>query len=262
MEAGELALYMFFACGFLTLMEHPASPVRLAISSSMLRRTLLGLAMGATITAIILTPWGKQTGGHLNPAITFTFYRLGKVELRDALYYAAAQFAGASGGVAVAALVMRDAPRDAAVRYAATAPGLFGSGGAFAGELTISFILMTVILVVTNRDALARYAPYFVGALFAVYIALESPLSGMSMNPARTFGSALYSGYWRAIWIYFAAPALGMLAAAEFYLRASGGAGPYCAKLHHANDKRCLFHHGYGDAQPLFAADHEGCART
>src|SRR5262249_33451108 len=160
-----------------------------------------------------------------------------------ALCYAAAQFSGALGGVALAALVMRGAPRDHAVRYAVTAPGKLGSGAAFAGETTISFISMAVILVVTNRGKLARHTPYFVGALFAASIALESPLSGMSMNPARTFASALYANYWHAIWIYFLAPCLGMLAAAEFYLRASGGAGPYCAKLHHDNNKRCIFHH-------------------
>ena len=254
MEAGELAVYMFFACAFAILLQHPASPLRHAVASGLLRRALLGLGLGATITAIILTPWGKQSGGHLNPAITLTFYRLGKIDASDALAYFTAQFAGATGGVAVAALVLRDLPKDHAVRYALTAPGAFGSGPAFAGELAISFILMLVILLLTNHERLERFTPYFVGALFALYIAFESPLSGMSMNPARTFGPAFYANYWRAIWIYFLAPSLGMLAAAELYLRATHGAGPYCAKLHHTNNKRCIFRHGYGDARPLFGS--------
>jgi aquaporin Z len=111
-------------------------------------------------------------------------------------------------------------------------------------EVVISFILMITILVATNRETLARYTPYPVGGLYAFYITFETPLSGMSMNPARTFASAFHAGYWQALWIYFLAPTLGMLAAAEVFLRARGGVPPYCAKLHHANSKRCIFHHG------------------
>ena len=245
MEAGEMGLYMFFTCAFATMLQHPASPVRHVIVSAILRRALMGLAIGATVIAIVMTPWGKQSGGHFNPAMTFTFYRLGKVEWWDALFYAAAQFSGAISGVAVAAYVLRGAPRHDAVRYAVTVPGVYGSAGAFVGELTISFILMTTILVISNRETLARYTPYFVGALYAIYITFETPLSGMSMNPGRTFGSAFQAAYWHALWIYFVAPTLGMLAAAEVFLRARGGVAPYCAKLHHANNKRCIFHHGY-----------------
>ena len=104
-------------------------------------------------------------------------------------------------------------------------------------------MLMITILFVTNGKKLARYTPYVVGALYAIYIAFETPLSGMSMNPARTFGSAWRAGYWHALWLYFLAPTLGMLIAAEVFLRTRSGVGPYCAKLHHANNKRCIFHH-------------------
>ena len=100
MEAGELALYMFFACAFATLLQHPASPATHFVVSGLARRTLYGLAIGTTVIAIVMTPWGKQSGGHFNPAITFTFYRLGNVELLDAVFYAGAQFFGAVTGVA------------------------------------------------------------------------------------------------------------------------------------------------------------------
>jgi aquaporin Z len=243
MEAGELGLYMFFACAFATLLQHPASPVRHFITSSLARRVLYGLVMGSTIIGIIRTPWGKQSGGHLNPAITFTFYRLGKVELPDGLFYALAQFFGATGGVAIATWVLRGALENSAVRYAVTVPGVYGNAGAFIGELTISFMLMITILFATNAEKLARYTPCFVGALYAIFIGLETPLSGMSMNPARTFGSAFRAGYWPAIWIYFTAPTLGMLCAGEIFLRAQGS-GPCCAKLHHSNNKRCIFRCG------------------
>ena len=247
MEVGQLGLYMFFACAFATVFQHPASPVRHFINSSLARRALYGVAMGSTLIGIVTTPWGKQSGGHFNPAITFTFYRLGKVAWWDALFYAAAQFSGATCGVAIATYVLRGAPANSAVRYAVTVPGVYGNAGAFIGEWTISFLLMITILFVTNGKKLARYTPYFVGALYAIYIVFETPLSGMSMNPARTFGSALHASYWHAIWIYFIAPTLGMFCAAEVFLRVRGSAAPYCAKLHHANNKRCIFHHAQQD---------------
>lgn len=244
METCELGVYMFFVCAVATLLGHPASPVRQFIPSVLDRRALMGLAVGLTVVAIILTPWGKQSGGHFNPSITLTFYRLGNVAFWDALFYVTAQFIGAALGVGIADLALHGAPHVAAVRYAVTAPGIFGSAGAFVGEVTISFVLMTVILLATNREALARYTPFLVGVLYAVFITFESPLSGMSMNPARSFGSAFRSGYWQAIWIYFTAPIVGMLGAAEVFLWARGGRRPYCAKLEHANNKRCIFRHG------------------
>jgi aquaporin Z len=242
METGELAFYMFATCAFATLLQHPASPLRHVIVNNLTRRALMGFAIGATVVATVMSPWGKQSGGHFNPAITFTFYRLGKVALWDALFYASAQFSGAITGVAIARYVLRGAPANDAVRYAVTVPGMYGWAAAFIGELTISFTLMITILIVSNRQMLARYTPYFVGALYAILITFETPLSGMSMNPARTFGSAVHAMQWQAIWIYFVAPTVGMLVAAEVFLRARGGLGPYCAKLHHANNKRCIFH--------------------
>jgi len=79
------------------------------------------------------------------------------------------------------------------------------------------------------------------GLLVASYITLAAPVSGMSMNPARTLGSALAAHYWRALWVYFTAPVCGMLLAAEVYLRLRGAGEVACAKFHHENDKRCIF---------------------
>jgi aquaporin Z len=245
MEVAEMGLYLFLTCLFATLLQHPASPIRNLISNGILRQAIMGAAVGTTVFAIVVSPWGKQSGGHFNPAITFTFYRLRKVDFWDASFYGAAQFFGATSGVAIATYILRGAPAHESVRYAVTLPGTHGSGVAFVAELAISFSLMATVLFASNHDNLARYTPYFVGALYAIYITFETPLSGMSMNPARTFGSAFHASYWHALWLYFLAPTLGMLVAAEVFLRARSGVGPYCAKLHHANNKRCIFHHGY-----------------
>lgn len=124
MEAGEMSLFMFCTCSFATLLQHPTSPVRHLFISGIVRRALMGLAIGATVMALIMSPWGKQSGGHINPAMTFAFYRLGKLRPWDALFYAVAQFCGATSGVALATFLLRGAPGDGTVRYAMTAPGV------------------------------------------------------------------------------------------------------------------------------------------
>ena len=149
-----------------------------------------------------------------------------------------------STGVVIATFVLLGAPGHPAIRYAATLPGIYGVGVAFTAEVVISFVLMLTVLFASNHKLLSRYTPYFVGALYAIFITLETPLSGMSMNPARSFGPAFQGRNWHALWLYFMAPTLGMFMAAEFFLRMRGGVGPYCANLHHANDKRCIFRHG------------------
>ena len=250
MEFVEMGVYLFSTCTFATLLQHPASPLRHYLANSLVRRAFFGLSIGATIAALVLTPWGRQSGGHLNPAITFTFYRLGKVQLWDAIFYGVAQFSGATLGVVLAALLLLGAPAHPTIHFAATLPGRYGLATAFLAEIAISCALMLTVLFSTNHDALSRYTPYFVGTLYVIFITLETPLSGMSMNPARTFGSAFRGRYWHALWIYFLAPTLGMLLAAELFLLARAGVGPYCAKLHHANDKRCIFCHDTRTPEP------------
>jgi aquaporin Z len=244
MEAAEVALYLFLTCIFASLLLRPASPVRHYIDNTTGLRALMGLAVGATVVAIVVSPWGKQSGGHFNPALTLAFYRLGKMRSPDALFYVVAQFSGAVGGVCVAKYLLPDPVSRDAIRYAVTAPGVRGNLLAFIGELTISFVLMSTILVASNRETLTRYTPYLVGFLYATFMVLEAPLSGMSMNPARSLGPAWHAKYWHALWLYFTAPTLGMLVAAEVFLRSRGGVRPFCAKLDHANNKRCIFRHG------------------
>lgn len=243
MEFGEMVLYLLLTCIFATLIQHPASPIRHFVTNDIVRRACFGVSIGVTIAAIVVSPWGQQSGGHLNPAMTFVFYRLGKVKLWDAFFYGVAQFSGATAGVGIATWLLVRAPSHPAIRYAATLPGMHRIRLVFSAEMAISFALMLLVLIASNNNLLSRFTPYFVGALYAIFITLEAPISGMSMNPARTFGPALVGGYWYGLWIYFLAPTLGMLVAAEAFLLLRRGIGPYCAKLHHANNKRCIFCH-------------------
>lgn len=238
-EGLELCLFMISAGLFTILLEYPASPVRNAIADPFLRRMLIGLAMGGTAIAIIFSPLGKRSGAHFNPAVTLTFWRLGKVKGWDAFFYVIAQFIGAILGLMIVAWFVREALAHRAIHFVATLPGPLGPGVAFIAEFLIAFILMTVVLRVSNRPHLARYTGIFAGCLVATYITFEAPFSGMSMNPARTFGSAVTGHLWTGLWIYFTAPVLAMQLAAILYLR--GKREVYCAKFHHHNDARCIF---------------------
>jgi len=241
MEASELCLFMISACAFTVLLYHPSSPVTQGIQSEVIRRMLMGTAMGSTAVALIFSPLGKRSGAHFNPSVTLTFFRLGKIKAWDAVFYILFQFAGGIVGVVIASLVLGMLVSHKAVNYAITLPGPKGPTTAFVAELTITFILMTVILAVSNTKQLGRWTGLFAGALVAVYISIESPLSGMSMNPARTFGSAFSAHVWSSIWIYFTAPPMGMLLAAEAYKLIKGSRAVACAKLHHYNNARCIF---------------------
>ena len=241
MEAAELGLFMFSACAFTVFLYHPSSPVAQTIHDGVLRRLMMGMAMGSTAIAIIFSPLGKRSGAHFNPSVTWTFFRLGKIAAWDAAFYTLFQFAGGIAGVMLASFTLGKLVAHQSVNYAATVPGPNGPMVAFLAEILISFLLMSVVLAVSNTKRLARWTGIFAGALVATYITPESPISGMSMNPARTFGSAVGARVWMSLWIYFIAPPVGMLLAAEVYGRLNVGAAIACAKLHHHNNKRCIF---------------------
>jgi aquaporin Z len=241
MEAIELGLFMFSACAFTILLFHPSSPIAQTLHDGVLRRLLMGTAMGLTAITIIFSPMGKRSGAHFNPAVTWTFFRLGKIAASDAAFYTLFQFAGGIAGVLLASLTLGRLVSHSSVNYAVTLPGPAGPTEAFVAEIIISFILMSVVLTVSNTKRLARWTGMFAGALVATYITIESPISGMSMNPARTLSSAVGAQVWMSLWIYFVAPPVGMLLAAEVYKRLNSESAVACAKLHHHNNQRCIF---------------------
>jgi len=252
MEAAGLATFMISACVFTVLLMYPASPVAHWIVDPIWKRAVIGIAMGSTAIALIYSPWGKRSGAHFNPSVTIAFFRLGKIAPGDAFLYIVSQFTGAITGVLLCAVFFRSWISDSRVNYVVTAPGPKGASVALVSEFVISFLLMMMVLVFSNNKRLAAFTGIFAGILVATYITVEAPLSGMSMNPARTFGSALPAHMWKDWWIYFSAPPLGMLAAAEAYVKLAGAHKVICAKLHHGADRRCIFKCGYrrADAEP------------
>jgi aquaporin Z len=203
--------------------------------------------MGLTAALLIYSPFGRRSGAHMNPAVTLTFLRLGKISGTDAVAYVAAQFVGGAAGMAVAILLFGNLPADPTVDYVATMPGAAGAGTAFVAEIGISFLLMLTVLAVSNTPRIASFTGAAAALLVASFITFEAPLSGMSMNPARSTASALFA-HSASLWIYFTAPPLGMLAAAELFVRAAGHARIRCAKLHHSVDIPCIFRCGYSSS--------------
>ena len=205
-----------------------------------LARGCMGVAMAATAIAIIKSPWGQASGAQFNPAITFTFYRLGKIGTYDAAFYIASQFVGGLGGVWFSALLLGARIRSQHVNYAVTVPGLGGQAGAFAAELFMAALLMTVVLYTSNRPKLAPWTTWLVGLLIANYILFLAPVSGFSINPARTLASAIPAHVYTGLWIYFAAPLLGMLGAAEAYVRLSKPHGVPDGRRHYFSHRHLV----------------------
>jgi len=242
-EGWALGMFMVSASLFTLWFEDPASSLNHAIMNGDVRRALIGLAMGITAVLLIYSPWGKRSGAHMNPAVTVAFFSLGRIEAWNALFYVLAQFMGGSLGVLLVWHLYGDAFAAPPVAFIATTPGRAGNGAAFVAETAMSLTMMLTVLTVSQHARWSRYTGVFAGVLVASFITFEAPLSGMSINPARTLASALPGGMWHAIWIYLTAPVLGMWAATRLYILANPKPG--CARLcEHSADTPCL-HCGY-----------------
>lgn len=248
-EAWGLGTFMVSACVFGVLLFHPDS--YFAEYSIAYRNVLMGIAMGTTAIGIFKSPWGKRSGAHINPVVTLTFFRLGKINGKDTVFYTAAQFVGGVSGVLVAWFFLGDLLEAQEVNFVPTVPGVYGITAAFAGEVVIAFLMMSMVLVTSNHRILHKYTPFIAGLFVAIYIAVESPISGMSMNPARTLGSAVAGNTWTAWWIYFIAPLIAMLGAAEVYVRIKGLKAVLCAKFDHSGIARCIFNCRFGELSGL-----------
>src|SRR4051794_39199246 len=177
-EGALLGLFMVSAALVTALFEYPASPVQSVIQNSAIRRACIGLAMGLTAVGLIYSPWGQQSGAHMNPATTLTFLRLGKVQPWDAAFYIAAQFVGGILGVGLSQKLLGSIIAHPSVSYVVTVPGAAGVVIAFLAEAVISWGLMFIVLWSSNTPRLSRYTGLFAGALVFLYITFEAPFSG------------------------------------------------------------------------------------
>lgn len=216
-EAWALGMFMCSACLFAVLLETPGQPLHTWIASPLVRRWLMGVAMGLTAVTLIYSNWGKRSGALMNPAVTLAFWYLGRLDRRDVPWYIAAQFFGGAMAMLLIRLLFFRFVSAPSVDFVQTRPGMAGLAVAFSLEILLAFLLILVVLYASNNARTAPYTGVFAGLLVMVYITVEAPYSGMSINPARTFASALAAGNFQYLWLYFLAPTVGMFSAAAVW---------------------------------------------
>lgn len=237
-EFAGTALMLFIGVSAVAFMWAPGSPVPV-VPNGALRRLLTGLMFAGGATAVVYSPLGQISGGHINPAVTLAFWRLGKVPTRDAVIYIVMQFLGAFVGAYAAGLAW--GPLTTGVQFAATVPGDgYTWAGALAAETFITFLLVFTIFVCVNKPKVAPRTGLIAGTLVALLVMIEAPVTGTSLNPARTLGPAVLAPNYTALWIYFVGPVAGALVAVAAF-RGQWGAQTVCAKLYHTEKYPCPF---------------------
>lgn len=220
MEAAGIAGFVFLAGGLTILIDHPSMPVMRTWlwHYPFLRRLLLGICMGLYV-AWTIKLFGKLSGTHVNPSVTWAFLRLGNITSIDALNYIIAQFIGAAAGFFLLKWLAGDFFSYPSIDYGVSKPQPPHSWiSAFVAEFIISFVLMLVILMMSGSRRWEKYIATATGILLTIYITFELPFSGMSMNPARSFAAALGANQWNGLWIYFLSPVMATLLAAEVFI--------------------------------------------
>jgi aquaporin NIP len=183
----------------------------------------VALTFGLVIMVMVYAT-GHLSGAHINPAVTLAFTLTRHFPAREAAVYVAAQLAGGAAGALVLLAVWPSAPAD----LGTTVPTV-GDGSALTYELMLTAILMFVIVAVaTDTRAVGAAAAIAIGGAVGLDALFGGPVTGASMNPARSFGPALASGEWSDLWIYFVGPLLGAAvgATASELVRSPGATGP------------------------------------
>jgi len=181
----------------------------------------IAVAFGLVIMVMVYAT-GHLSGAHINPAVTAAFCAGRHFPLRDAAWYVPAQLAGAVAGAMLLRLLWNGTPAD----LGATIPSV-GVGSAFAYEIVMTAFLMFVIMAVaTDTRAVGAAAAIAIGGTVALDAVFGGPVTGASMNPARSFGPALVAGEWHDFWIYVVGPVLGALVGAFGYQIIRAGETP------------------------------------
>jgi aquaporin Z len=237
-EAIGTALLVLGGLSLVIIMSGEGSPLPRVLPDERPRMALTAFLFGCLGTAIALSKVGKESGAHINPAVTVGFWMMRKLDARAAVGYMLAQLLGAALG-ALPLLAWGSIGRS--VAFGATIPGQgYSTAAAVLGEVVTTFALGTTLCVFLAFRHLRAYTPFVIPFLYAVMVPLEAALSGTSTNPARTLGPALISGRWDGWWIYWVGPMLGMLAAIVVCTRLAGRIE--VAKLYHFDsDHRRLF---------------------
>lgn len=214
---------------FFLVLIGPGAVMVNAASGGVIGHAGVSMAFAFVVTAMIFA-LGHISGAHINPAVTIAFWSVRRFPLRDVIPYITAQCVGALAASGVLRAVLGLVGQMGAT-VPARALGI-GAGGAFVIEWLLSFTLMVVIMAVaTDERVPAGFAALAVGLTVGFCALMGGPLTGASMNPARSLGPAIASGIWDAHWVYWLAPITGMLIGAQCYeaLRGIHAAAPQVA---------------------------------
>ena len=210
MYAAEMAGTALMVAGGLSVviaMFGNGSPLAGLAGSDAAQRAITGFLFGSIGALVCISPLGKVSGSHINPAVTFAFWLEGKIAWRDALGYVLAQIAG---GVLGALPLLWWGSWGSSVAYGATVPAAdVAIWWPVLGEAICTYLLVTMIFVMAAHRPTQPWLPYASAPLFSLLVCLEAPLSGTSANPARSIGPALITGDWGSQWVYVAGPCLG-----------------------------------------------------
>ncbi|SEG94139.1 glycerol uptake facilitator protein/aquaporin Z [Actinacidiphila yanglinensis] len=171
---------------------------------------IVGVVSAVTLVLLILSPFGRRSGGHMNPGITVAVWLMDVFPGRSVLPYVTAQLAGSVTGTVLARLVWGGAVSSPAVDYGAIRPApTWHPAAVFIAETGCLIGLTLVIGFFLAHPRRARLLPYTIGVAIALIIAFLGPRSGGSANPARQFGPNTIAGETVDLWIYLVAPILG-----------------------------------------------------
>ena len=221
------------------------SPMERILPSVVFRQTTTGFLFGCVGTLITLSAIGKESGAHINPAVTLAFWLFQKLDTKTALGYVVAQLIGACVGC-VPLLAWGSMGRS--IAFGATTPGKgYTIEAVLMGEIATTFALVSALCLFIGFRHLRRFTPFMIPFLYAVMVPLEASISGTSTNPARTFGPAVISGQWEGWWIYWVGPILGTIVAV--LVLSSLARRIEVAKLYHfESDRRRIFHRMAGSS--------------
>ena len=221
-EAAGIMAFLTVSSLASVVFHHPDSALARALGpEAWVQRIGVAAALGLLITGMASTPWGKRSGAHFNPAVTLGFWRLGYIATADAVWYALAQFAGALLAGAGLFWLLKPWFGHPTIYYNITRPieGPHGWALALGAEILISAALMLVLLWALHSPKLKSWAGALAGLALAIFVVVEAPLSGMSLNPARTLGTAVAAGMGPGLWLYFLGPLAATWVTAALYQR-------------------------------------------
>jgi aquaporin Z len=213
-EAAGTAILLYFGLSIVIIIWGLGSSMEHHFPSAALRRAITGFLFGTVGCLITISPVGRISGAHINPAVSFAFWLRGKMHTATMIRYLLGQMGGALLG---ALPLLLWGSRGRSIQYSITLPGDAGVGAAFAGEMLATACLIIYLYIFIGTRRLRRFTPFGIPILYCILVTLVAPLSGCSTNPARSFGPAVITGKFAFFWLYCIAPAAGVVIVTAFF---------------------------------------------